>query len=267
MSLGSASNDPAAAGPPVRAFEHCVDDYVRHRPGFPTALLDYLVGVCPPGSCPLAADIGAGTGLFSRELLERGYRIVAVEPDIAMLARMLPAADGFTDRVHLLQAAAENTALADSCVGLVTCAQAFHWFNPPAALGEFGRILMTGGMLALIWNNRDRTASDFVAGFNGLVQKYNPDYDPAYRQRDWPVMVDRSDLFGPVQYCCFVWTWQRSTEQMVGFARSISYIRNVIPHTEMPRFEAELRRLCEEHSADGVCDVPMRTECWWARRR
>jgi SAM-dependent methyltransferase len=267
MSLDSGSNDPVAVGPPVRAFEHCVDDYVQHRPGYPTALLDHLTGVCPPDSCPLAADVGAGTGLFTRELLARGYRIVAVEPSEAMPTRMPLAAAGWADRVHLVHAAAENTALADGCAGLVTCAQSFHWFNAPAALAEFGRILMTGGTLALIWNNRDRKGSEFVAAFNALVQQFNPAYDPRYREQDWPAKIDQSERFGPVMYYCLAWTWQRTLEQMVGFARSISYIRNVIPPTEAPRFEAELRRLCEQHAVNGICGVPMHTECWWARRR
>ena len=263
----STGNEPDVVRAPKRAFEHCVDDYARHRSGYPTAVLDHLTGVCPPGSCALAADVGAGTGLFTRGLLERGYRVVAVEPGEAMLSRLPVAAAGHAESIRLLCAAAENTALADGCVGLITCAQAFHWFNPPVALAEFGRILMAGGPLALIWNNRDRRSSKFVAAFEVLVQKFNPAYDAEYREQDWPAKIETSDLFGPVQYRCFAWMWQRTAEQMVGFARSVSYIRNVIPRTEMPRFEAELRRLCERHSIDGVCGIPMRTECWWARRR
>ncbi|UCG31993.1 MAG: class I SAM-dependent methyltransferase [Phycisphaerales bacterium] len=263
----STGNEAGVIRAPKRAFEHCADDYARHRPGYPSSLLDYLAAACPPGSCPLAADVGAGTGLFTRGLLERGYRIVAVEPGEAMLLRAPFAVAGHADCVHLLRASAESTALADGCVGLVTCAQAFHWFNPPVALAEFGRILMTGGTLALIWNNRDRRGSGFVGAFEALVRKFNPAYDAEYREQDWPGKIEKSDLFGPVQYRCFAWTWQRTTEQVIGFSRSVSYIRNVIPRTEMPRFEAELRRLCEQHCANGVCDIPMRTECWSARRR
>ena len=37
---------------------------------------------------------------------------------------------------------------------LVTVAQAFHWFDGPAALAEIHRMLSPGGRLAVLWNRR-----------------------------------------------------------------------------------------------------------------
>ena len=252
---------------PKRVFDHCVDDYRRYRPGYPPELLDYVVRLCPPARCGLAADVGAGTGIFTRLLWGRGYRVVAVEPSEAMLRCVGGPACGRQAAVDLLCSSAENSGLADGCVELITCVQSFHWFNPPVALAEFGRILSPGGRLLLAWNNRDRQGSAFVASFEALVRKYNPAYDAEYRQQDWAGMIRRSGLYGAVEYRRFDWTWEPSGEELVGFTRSVSYIRNVIRRAEVPCFEAELGELAERHAVAGCCPVPMRAECWSAMRR
>ena len=42
--------------------------------------------------------------------------------------------------------------LPDGAVDAVCVAQAFHWFDPQAALDEIARVLVPRGLLALLWN-------------------------------------------------------------------------------------------------------------------
>ena len=81
---------------PVAAegFGRGADTYVRGRPDFPPAALDWLRHdlALQPGKA--AIDLGAGTGKFTRLLVETGAEVIAVEPVTAMLdclARELPA--------------------------------------------------------------------------------------------------------------------------------------------------------------------------------
>ena len=93
------------------------------------------------------------------------------------------ASDGADDADILrVCATAEATGLASGSLDLLTAAQAFHWFNPPYALAEFARVLRPGGVLALLWNNREANRSAFVEAYESLIARYNPAYRREYRR-------------------------------------------------------------------------------------
>ncbi len=240
-----------------RAFDHCAGDYARYRPSYPDALFDELIGV----GGGLAADVGAGTGIFTRGLLARGWRVVAIEPSTTMLGEMRVG-----DGLHRVAATAERTGLSDGSADLVTCAQSFHWFNPPFAFAEFGRIIKPGGRLLLTWNNRDASRSGFVAAFEALVATFNPSYRREYRQQDWAGKLAKAGGFTPAEHYVYQHVWRIADEDFVGFTRSVSYIRNVLSREDRPRFEEALRALMAEHVAGGMLAIPLRTDAWIATR-
>ncbi len=49
--------------------------------------------------------------------------------------------------------------VASGAIDAVVCAQSFHWFATPAAVAEIHRVLKPGGVLGLIWNQRDESVS------------------------------------------------------------------------------------------------------------
>jgi SAM-dependent methyltransferase len=167
----NASHDPD----PRRRFNGRAGDYVRYRPGYPEALLDTLVAeACLDGDCAVA-DVGSGTGIFTRALLPRVGKVYAVEPNAEMRAaaeRALGDAAAFVS----VEGSAEATGLPDLSVRLVTAAQAFHWFDAAAARREFQRILEPGGRVALVWNTRDVDATPFMRDYEALLRAESIDY-------------------------------------------------------------------------------------------
>ncbi len=134
-------------------FSSKVNDYVASRPDYPAALFDALRTKCHLQPGAVVADIGAGTGLLTRGLLAQSYTVTAIEPSDAMRA----AADHALAHVPAYSSAngtAENLPLPDASADLITAAQAFHWFDIPAARIEFLRVLKPQGHVALIWNDR-----------------------------------------------------------------------------------------------------------------
>jgi SAM-dependent methyltransferase len=133
---------------PGDAFGRAAELYERARPGWPAAAVELALHELGLGPKSTVVEVGAGTGKLTRQLVVRVGRVVAVEPDEAMravLARVVPAAEAVAGR-------AESLPLADGSVDAVMAAEAFHWFDGPAALAEFARVLRPGGGVALLWN-------------------------------------------------------------------------------------------------------------------
>src|SRR5580698_206194 len=98
-------------------FSDRVADYVRYRPDYPPALLDWLRREHGVSANWLVADIGAGTGISSKMFLDAGHRVIAVEPNAPMRA----AAEqwlGNDERFRIVDGRADATGLDDASVDL-----------------------------------------------------------------------------------------------------------------------------------------------------
>src|SRR5690625_4849432 len=108
---------PRAQSSHGRGFGAQAEVYDEVRPGYPAAALD-LAGSDWQGM--RVCDLGAGTGILSRELLARGCEVLAVDPDPAALAR---------NQAPKRIGTAEDTGSEAAAFDLVTVAQAWHWFD------------------------------------------------------------------------------------------------------------------------------------------
>ncbi len=160
---------------PLRRFSDRVEDYVRYRPGYPDALIRALAAKAGLAKTSVVADVGSGTGIFTRLLLGTGAKVFAVEPNDAM--RDAAEAE-FRGRENFMsvKGTAEATGLGDHAVSLVTCAQAFHWFDPAETRREFRRILVPGGWCAVIWNTSVSGGTDFGIGYEGIKEEFGTDF-------------------------------------------------------------------------------------------
>ena len=91
-------------------------------------------------------DVGAGTGIASKQFADRGADVLAVDPDARMAA--LATAKG----IHTELATFEDWQPEGRTFDLVAFAASFHWVDPDVALPKVREILAPRGHLALIWN-------------------------------------------------------------------------------------------------------------------
>lgn len=156
-------------------FSDRVDDYVRYRPDYPAALLDWLQREQRVDNAWQVADVGAGTGISTKMLLDAGYRVTAVEPNAPMRAAAAQWL-GTSANFRAVDGRADATGLPDASVDLVTVAQAFHWFDEETARREFARILRPQGLAAIWWNSRRLIGTRFLEGYEALLLRYSSDY-------------------------------------------------------------------------------------------
>ncbi|MEM7625947.1 MAG: class I SAM-dependent methyltransferase [Planctomycetota bacterium] len=168
---------------PTKRFSDRVADYVRYRPDYPPAVLDRLAERFSASPDVVdVVDVGAGTGIWTRQMADRGWAVTAVEPNDAMRKACEAAAEE-TPGIRVINAGAESTGLPDGCADLVTAAQAFHWFDPDAALREFRRLLRPGGFVALLWNSRQTDTTVFLRDYERMLQDFATDYGQVNHQR------------------------------------------------------------------------------------
>lgn len=126
--------------------------YDSARLGYPTEIYDRIFTRVGKIEHPAILEIGAGTGLASRDLLARcPSMMVAVEPDAQMagfLASMLGAAAELTIR----NCPFEDAVLSPASFDLAAAAASFHWLEPVPALAKVRTALKPGGVIALWWN-------------------------------------------------------------------------------------------------------------------
>lgn len=202
---------------PLERFSDRAEEYAKYRPGYPDAAIDIILeGLGEP--CNLvAADIGAGTGIASRLLAERGVQVWAIEPNHQMRQ-----AAGVLPRMTMLNGNAEKTGLDAHSVDLVTCFQAFHWFTPDLCLPELHRILKPAGRLAVVWNNRDRSDL-FTQGYSEIVKQLSNQH-PAEQKIAAIDPLINSDRFCNVREYNFPYQQAIDLTGLIGRAESVSYI-------------------------------------------
>lgn len=156
-------------------FSNRVADYARYRPSYPSGVVQLLREQCGLRPESVIADIGSGTGLFSKLFLDHGNRVYGVEPNAGMRASGEEFLRGNTNFTNI-NGSAEATTLAAHSVEFITAGQAFHWFQPAAARVEFQRILKPGGWVVIAWNDRRIDETPFAREYEALLQRFGLDY-------------------------------------------------------------------------------------------
>ena len=156
-------------------FTGLATDYAKFRPAYAPQVATAILGCL--GKAPSqvdAADVGAGTGIWTRILAARGLRsVTAVEPNDDMRNQGIETSRGTS--VVWKKGSAEQTGLADQSVDLLTMASSFHWADFDRACVEFHRALRPEGVFGALWNPRLIEVNPLLVEIEEHITKLKPD--------------------------------------------------------------------------------------------
>jgi len=242
-------------------------DYTAHashydkRADYSAAAIDELLTTigCTP-SKPVA-DIGAGTGKFTKELLKRGLSINAVEPNEAM--REIGMGNTHGGSVTWLIGTGEATGLADASVYAAFFGSSFNVVDQRLALAEVARILMPRGWFACMWNHRD-LQDPVQQHIEAIIRAHIPDYSYGSRREDPSGVIEASDRFSAVRSIerRFLWEMPRA-DIIVAWKSHATLKRQAGSETVFDGIIVEISRYLELASA--TLAVPYATRIYYAQ--
>ncbi len=160
---------------PTARFSNRVENYVKYRPHYPEAIIEYLKNEKVLKYDSVIADIGSGTGILTELFLKNGNTVYGIEPNKEMREAGEKYLSGYKNFISI-NGTAEDTTFKENSIDVITAGQAFHWFNIDESKKEFNRIFKTGGYVVLVWNNRRSDDPALSIDYEELLNEFGTDY-------------------------------------------------------------------------------------------
>lgn len=241
-------------------FSGKAEVYMQCRPRYAQGALELIRRETSLTPDSLIADIGAGTGIFTGQLMALGCRVAAVEPNADMRSRIAETAPG----AEIISAPAEHTGLPDCSVSLITAAESFHWFQQEDFRKECRRILRPDGKVMIVWNLTDKK-TETVRLLHELNLKHCEQYRALFangRTLERERFAEISESFlKSFSTASFKNDLSYDKAQFIGNRISSSYA----PKPGDPEFDdyrTALEAFFEQHQQNGVIVIPNNTVCF-----
>lgn len=243
--------------------------YHAARPAYPDWVYEVLCDCCALRQSTATFEIGSGTGIATRRLIELGADpLVAIEPDNRL-------ADFLCETIHsealtVIRSTFEDAALRSAGFDLGFSATAFHWLDEETALKKIAELLRPGGWWVMVWNDfgdPDR-ADPFHKATTLLL---NGPSNPSMGDREIPFSQDKDARLGALERSCHfdsiehragAWSLVLDPDHVINLYATYSNI-NIRPDREAVL--AELGRIARD-DFQGRVKRNMVTSLYMARR-
>jgi SAM-dependent methyltransferase len=229
------------------SFGNVAETYHRVRPPYSQPLLDRAQEALELGADAHVLDLAAGTGRLTQELARRFAHVVAVEPDERMRAL----------HCRALAGSAEGIPLDDASADAVFVGEAFHWFDPAAAIPELIRVLRPRGGLAVVsthwWETEPPLPDEALELLSEPYERSRPQRRPPWDE------AFAASPFEPLRY-------ERDEDELMVDPESLLALYSTtsslaaLPGDERDALFARVRPLLA-----GSYRLPLRHELAWTR--
>jgi ubiquinone/menaquinone biosynthesis C-methylase UbiE len=248
-------------------FSALAKSYVN-RPGYSLEVLKLLSKHTGATTTPgfLVADVGAGTGKLTENLVEVGLSVRAVEPNDAMRE------EGMQYTKHLnvswSKGSGEQTELATASTHWLLMGSSFHWVEREKGLAEFHRVLKPGGFFTALWNPRDIERSPLHLAIEASINAIVPELKRVssgggkYTQTLFADLVSTGHFKEPI-FVEALHDVSMTPERYLGAWRSVNDIQ---AQAGPERFEKIMNTIAEHIAGLKEVVVPYKTRAWTVQR-
>jgi SAM-dependent methyltransferase len=240
-------------------FDALAEQYDRQRPNYPDQFFQELCKLVPVRGSGTAIDAGAGTGIALGQLIHNlgsGWRYVAVDISQGMVTVGQPRWPTVEWRLGRIEEILNEIEPFD----LMLAAQALQWFDRPRFYKGCGTRLVRGGVLAILQNNRDWTASEFLDDYETLLEETSPGYTRHYRSFDIEAELARlpwgagDPIIERVR-----WARRMSVGDFIEMSSSSTRVQAALK-ADAQGFRQKVLALCARHVVEGLLDIPYTSE-------
>ena len=248
-------------------FTQLAGDYAKYRPSYNKKVVKSIIKAVGKKPCNIiASDIGAGTGIFTKCLIDSGLKnVIAVEPNINMRKNGIKF---LGKNISFLKASAEDTRLESNNFDLVTMASAFHWTKKTRTLKEFDRILKKKGIFAALWNPRltDRSENE-----NKIQKLLSKKYEIRSRvssglsgiTNELMELLLKSKIFSSVNYVEGIDVVKKNHKEYIGAWRSVNDIQVQLGKEKFSEFLKDIEEIIRKQP---YIEVHYLTRAWIAKK-
>jgi ubiquinone/menaquinone biosynthesis C-methylase UbiE len=250
-------------------FTGLASDYSQHRPDYSHSVLEGLLGLLgKPVSEVDFADVGAGTGIWTRMVFNRGVKsVMAVEPNDDMRASGI--ADSASTAIRWLAGNAEQTGLPAASCDWLSMASSFHWADFDKASREFHRVLRPGGRFTALWNPRLIEVNPLLVEIESYLDTLRPNIKRVSSGRSGITEMLTEQLWASACFEDVVYLEGRHVIEMtpvryIGAWRSVNDLRVQLG---AEKFDVFLDFVTERIAGVNVIQATYLTRAWSARRK
>jgi SAM-dependent methyltransferase len=245
----------------MRSFDSAARQYDAARPSYPDGIYAILEVQSGGLANKVVGDGGAGTGLVSRQLLERDAIVVAFDPGVGMLCR----AQRRNPELRAVIAEAGAIPMRSKVLDLLCFGQSWHWVDQNQGANEAARVLKSGGFWAAWWNHPWADSEEWFDSFCTQLETRCPGYTRDSRNVDWcSQAIAASGLFLSPQRHIVAWNREVTVEDWLVDLTSHSYVID-LGEREATGLLADVERLLRRRFKDGAMAVPYQTRLWTAQ--
>jgi|SRR3989338_2025562 len=243
-------------------------DYRKYRSGYSEKVLDLLIthiGLSQKNS--IVADIGAGTGIFSKQLADRGLSVLSIEPNDDMRTNGEEYTSSYPN-IKWRKGTGEYTDLENLSVDWVTMASAFHWTNPEKSIPEFHRILKKNGYTTLLWNPLIKEGDEIQENVESIIKKNIPNLSREFRSgENSRELLLSGGYFIDIIEIRHEHKFIMPIENYLNAWKAANHVRTVAEETGEGIFENILEEIRELLKGKKTIEVPYLTKSWTARKK